>query len=797
MQQLPNALLPLADYDQFLIYKLAWLPQKGKYNKIPLNCDTLKGADPTDPNQWVPAHYAIAKANELGDGYGVAFCFSESDPFWFLDIDNAYINNDWSPIAKELCTLLAGAAIEVSQSGTGLHIFGSGTVPDHGCTDKAHGLEFYHKDRFVALTGINAVGDPRTDHTQAIAHLVTKHFDPSLSGKDAQWSDKPRDDWDGFTDDDELINKALASKSAASAFGGKASFADLWYGNEEVLITCYPETDPTKKWDYSAADIALCNHLAFWTGCDCERMLRLMWKSGLVRDKWTQHKDLLRINIKSAVAAQGEVYNRGKFTKDQTIVAPVAGEFEGVLERIEMEGADPIKARELVDIIRDTQWSILDKEIAATKLFDVMKTAGLDVRKTTIVGNCTKGTQQVVQQPTSIGFVDVKHTGKPKATKENLQILLNHYGITCRYNLMSKEVEINIPGKVYTVDNAINCATADVGSLCARHELPKGEVMDYLTIIADENSYNPVYGWLSSLQWDGQDRLQELTQSLDPEDFNLAYWLVRRWLISAVAAACNPNGIAAAGMLVLQGDQYIGKSRWFWSLLADRRWGKESAILNPHDKDSVKLCVSRWIVELGELDATFKKADIAALKGFITLGEDELRLPYARGVSKYPRRTVYFGSVNPREFLHDDTGNRRFWTVACGKKLNAEHGLDVNQIWAQVAQLYLNDKEQHWLTKDENDALNAYNLGFEAVSPIEDLLLQFYDMTDNVRKPRTATQILEELGFERPTKGQSREVNIAIFKLFGLTWRKSDGKRVYDLPLPKTKASEVFKNVQV
>ena len=41
----------------------------------------------------------------------------------------------------------------------------------------------------------------------------------------------------------------------------------------------------------------------------------------------------------------------------------------------------------------------------------------------------------------------------------------------------------------------------------------------------------------------------------------------------------------------------------------------EGATLNPADKDSVKQAVSHWIVELGELESTFKKSDIDHAEG--------------------------------------------------------------------------------------------------------------------------------------------------------------------------------------
>ena len=68
----------------------------------------------------------------------------------------------------------------------------------------------------------------------------------------------------------------------------------------------------------------------------------------------------------------------------------------------------------------------------------------------------------------------------------------------------------------------------------------------------------------------------------------------------------------------------------------------------------------KLIVELGELDATFRKSDIASLKSFITSDRDVLRRPYARLESEFVRRTVFLHRLTQSSFLHDPTGNRRF-----------------------------------------------------------------------------------------------------------------------------------------
>lgn len=122
------------------------------------------------------------------------------------------------------------------------------------------------------------------------------------SGGDWSLSDAPVPEWRGPTDDDDLLRRALKSRSAGSAFGGRACFADLWEANAEALGKVWPG-DP---YDASSADAALVSHLAFWTGRHGERILSLMKRSALVRDKWDR-EDYLPRTIAEILARPGDV----------------------------------------------------------------------------------------------------------------------------------------------------------------------------------------------------------------------------------------------------------------------------------------------------------------------------------------------------------------------------------------------------------------------------------------------------------------------------------------------------------
>ena len=287
MHNIPPALEALAPYKQFIL----WTMTDGK--KVPISPYTLKKSDYegtgvlSDSSQWVDGPTACAIASQCGTEYGVGFIFTEIDPFFFVDVDKCLDGGAWSHLAVDLMTMFNGAAIEVSQSLTGLHIIGQGTPIPHGKRNTALQIEYYTEARFIALTGNNIVGDASTDHTQALFDLTTKYFPASKASISGfEWTDKPVDNWTGPTEDDKLLERALKSKSTAGLLGGRATFADLWNADEKALGVHFPEGTDGEPFNRSSADAALASHLAFWTGKNCERIRKLMELSALKRDKW-------------------------------------------------------------------------------------------------------------------------------------------------------------------------------------------------------------------------------------------------------------------------------------------------------------------------------------------------------------------------------------------------------------------------------------------------------------------------------------------------------------------------------
>lgn len=386
-----------------------------------------------------------------------------------------------------------------------------------------------------------------------------------------------------------------------------------------------------------------------------------------------------------------------------------------------------------------------------------------------------------------------------KTTIQNLAFMLSAYGIRCLYNEMTRMREILIPNIKSSRDNAADRQLDCVYNLTVLNDMQFGRdwVSDALSSICEQDCYHPIRLWVESIPWDGVSRIQLLIDTLSVQPEYLAHRdaLVRKWLLSAVAAIFSKSKLEKfEGCLVLQGFQGNGKTSWFKALApAELEAVLEGHILDPGNKDSVFTVTAHWIGELGELDSTFSKAEIGRLKGFLSNTVDKLRRPYARGDSKLKRQTVLGASVNRPDFLIDDTGNRRWWTVPV-IGVNFQHGIDMQQVWSEVKTL-VDAGEQWHLTAQEFVRLNSVNEGFTAVTPLSELIPTVFDfelsipqrpgfevagVLDTVRM--TATQVIELFGMPRDRKTVA-EAGATLRRLTGQDPKKSNGLLVWTLTL--------------
>ena len=328
------ALSALHGYKQFILCKLV-PTSSGKMDKLPVSPLTLQVCDAHDREHH--ASFEDAEAAAKLSGLRVAFVLTEDDPFFCVDLDTCYTPAGWSQGAMSVVARFPGCAVEVTQSGHGLHIWGTYTsVPSHRCvpddTRKLAGtsMELYHTRRFICLGAPGATGNAWQDSTEPLAAFVQERF-ALVGGSElptgSLWNDGPVAEWQGPADDMELINRALKAKeSVRSAFGSSPSFGALWFNEADTLATFYPDERPHKEYDYNKADSALITHLMWWTGRDCPRIQRLMMQSGLMREKFDR-EDYLPRSIESVlrhIGNKGSVYCETRTVTETPVMGAVS-----------------------------------------------------------------------------------------------------------------------------------------------------------------------------------------------------------------------------------------------------------------------------------------------------------------------------------------------------------------------------------------------------------------------------------------------------------------------------------------
>jgi len=236
------------------------------------------------------------------------------------------------------------------------------------------------------------------------------------------------------------------------------------------------------------------------------------------------------------------------------------------------------------------------------------------------------------------------------------------------------------------------------------------KVDDALALEFERNSFHPVFEYLKSLKWDGQERLNHiLTDYFGADDNAYTREAFRKSMVGAVGRIFKP-GIKFDYVLTLVGDQGSGKSTFIGKL--GKSWYSDT-FMTVHGKEALEQIQGAWLIEMAELSG-LRKAEVEAIKHFISKQEDTFRAAYARTSETYKRQCVFFGTTNNRDFLRDPSGNRRFLPIdveSSKAKLNVFDDLTsdvVDQIWAEAVvafkkgeKLYLSGEAEELAKKEQ------------------------------------------------------------------------------------------------
>lgn len=304
--------------------------------------------------------------------------------------------------------------------------------------------------------------------------------------------------------------------------------------------------------------------------------------------------------------------------------------------------------------------------------------------------------------PGNVGQVStmlrVSDKGVPYQTISNCEtVLLNDVRLAGRftYNVMAYTKNIQCPVPWDSSETTRAVTDSDYASLTAYMEREyllnrKEKVIDAVLTTCMANKYNPVTEWLSSLKWDGEQRLVSLLTmylGCPPTDYNIS--VLKLWMRGAVARAFEP-GVKFDTMLVLKGPQGMGKSEFLRKMAHNPDWFHDNFNTVEGDAAAEKLR-GMWIVEIAELLAVKNAKEVEGVKSFITSRIDKYRPKYARETEARPRVCVFSGSTNSDSFLTDPTGNRRFLILECNPSNATSNIMEdkgaqeyIDNCWAEI-----------------------------------------------------------------------------------------------------------------
>lgn len=483
--------------------------------------------------------------------------------------------------------------------------------------------------------------------------------------------------------------------------------------------------------------------------------------------------------------------------------------FEGLVVRVRESGGDVLQVPSIVDEIQAAGCSALQVALLAAELKTALRDAGIRDNQLgkvvdTLLGagpspmqheGATPEPGQFLNSDTPLhpsAWAPMQTKGKsltPKGTLRNFEIMLQTYGVTIEFDEVRKTLRMRgpgMPGQGVLHEEAV---LAYLDSLANLNEYPVNSVRTMIMPVANQHTVNPVRDWVESSPWDGTDHVGALWSQIQlapDEDAEFCETLFRKWLRGAYGIGTGHLDRWEFAIVLIDPNGGAGKTRFF-STLCPAELQTDSVILDPGNKDSVKLAISYWLTELGELDGTFNRSDLARIKAFMSLRRDEMRLPYGRAYLEYPRRTALWASVNETHFLVDPSDNRRFWGMQV-HYANHQHGVNSQQVWAQAAAEFHAGAEAH-LTPQENQILVGRNEMFRTGSAVADAIGRL-DLSpgEGAETLRSVSEILALAGVGRPTKADLNEA-ARLLRRRNLQEGRRGGRRGFFVTIEEPNAS--------
>jgi P4 family phage/plasmid primase-like protien len=303
LQTRPELQIPaeLTEREQWVTWKRVeerTLEGKSRWAKPPFSPRTGAQAYPDRPRTWGTYEEAIAACPDLGEQHGIGFELGvRPGGQTFIDLDHCRtLDEDGRPVIDPWAWAIVrrfASYTEISPSGTGLHIWIRGTIPDRYRDDKKDGkrrgyetgvVEVYSARHYATVTGRHLEGTPLAlaERSEELAAFMAELWPGTAPSPRA-----PATGAFPTTDDAEVLARCRNNKTWGEKF--RRLYDD---GNFNSYLS------------QSEADFDLLKCLAYATDKHPEQMRRLFSQSPLgQRKKWARDPKRQDSEIANAIAA--------------------------------------------------------------------------------------------------------------------------------------------------------------------------------------------------------------------------------------------------------------------------------------------------------------------------------------------------------------------------------------------------------------------------------------------------------------------------------------------------------------
>ena len=316
--------------------------------------------------------------------------------------------------------------------------------------------------------------------------------------------------------------------------------------------------------------------------------------------------------------------------------------------------------------------------------------------------------------------------GEPFKNAENVKRIIskdNLLSTAFRFNEFNNDTETNLSCETWRQlqTHDIMFVTLHIQKNYSHFEsIKRQNVEEAIVVYSLENKVNPIQDFIKKLEWDGIYRIDHWLHHVYGVEENAYHAAVgANWLKGLVRRIIEP-GCKFDFLLILEGQQGWLKST---SLAVLGKGYHAETIITPENKDFFLLLGRNAIVEFSE-GHTMNRSDTRLLKSVITTTEDQIRVPYGRGITRFPRHCVFAMTTNQNTYLRDETGNRRFLPVEVKNPADIEWlENNLEQLYAEAYERAVIKKETIWEFPEETANIQESKM---IENPYEESLINWY-----------------------------------------------------------------------